>query len=198
MPLSCVHGSAFGKVGREKTQENSLFNDGHSMFFCLWLTPESWHCLAQISTDLRRVQSFFLLICQSGLIFQQAITWMQPAQLQASLWEASDAELRAVVGRETESRCGTELQEPFEDIWRSACCSWVRSKGCISDRAYLLPQPSNISQTNQCQNHNCWFLEIICPCLTAWRGHPKKQYTAQMLIKNWIPALKYFTKEAPV
>lgn len=95
------------------------------------------------STDLGRVQSFFLLICQSGLIFQQPITWMQPAQLQASLWEASDAELTAVVGRQTEPRCGTELQEAFEDIWRSACCSWARFKGCISDRAYLLPQPSN-------------------------------------------------------
>lgn len=126
------------------------------------------------STDLRRVQSFFLLICQSGLIFQQPITWMQPAQLQASLWEASDAELRAVVGRQTEPRCVTELQELFEDIWRSACCSWVRFKGCISDRAYLLPQLNNPLPSKSVPGSQMLVLGNYLLLTCSLNGTPKK------------------------
>jgi len=33
---------------RENSQETSLLNDGHAMFFWLWLASESWHCLAQM------------------------------------------------------------------------------------------------------------------------------------------------------
>lgn len=126
------------------------------------------------STDLRRVQSFFLLICQSGLIFQQPITWMQPAQLQASLWEASDDELGAVMGRQAEPRCVTELQELFEDIWRSACFSWVRLKGYISDRAFLLPQPNHHFPNKSVPEWQLLVLPNYLPFTCSPNGTPKK------------------------
>lgn len=90
-----------------------------------------------------------------------------------SLWEASDDELGAVLGRQTEPRCGTELQEPFKDIWRSACCSWVRVKGCISDRAYILPQPSNHFPNKSVPESQLLVLGNYLPLACSLNGTPK-------------------------
>lgn len=57
----------------------SLLSDGHAMFFLVTTNTGDLTLLSSngvFRADLGRIQSFFLLICQSGLIFQQPITKM--------------------------------------------------------------------------------------------------------------------------
>lgn len=129
------------------------------------------------SAGLGRIQSFFLLICQSGLIFQQPITGMQPAQLQASLWEASDTELTAVVGRQSPDvvqSCRNVLMTSGDQL---DVYEWDLEDMFQPEPIYFHSRAIS-SRTNQSQNHKCWVLNNICPCLAALMGHQEREYTA--------------------